>query len=348
MTINGHQPRAARHGHAQVARPGSPHVGEAVGLRSAVPRREPVSVAQVAEIGSRLRAQVRAAMTLSDSVLDTVLATLLAGGHVLVEDHPGVGKTLLARVVADSIGGKFGRVQATVDLLPGDIVGANVWQPGAGDFVFRPGPVFANVVLVDELNRASPKTQSGLLEAMEEEQVTVDGRSWPIPRPCFVIATQNPRAGYDGTYPLPPAQLDRFLTRVSLGYPDVAGEISLLRTRPPAASPPVTNPLELLEAEHAVGALHASDAVLAYVVDVVRFTRAHERVETGASPRAAVWLLQAARAHAALDGRDFVIPDDVRALAPAVLVHRLELRHDASHAAAEEVVAQALTDVPVL
>jgi MoxR-like ATPase len=308
----------------------------------------PMSIAEVAELGSRLRGQVRAAMTVSDSALDTVLATLLAGGHLLVEDHPGVGKTLLARILANSIGGRFGRVQATVDLLPGDIVGANVWQPDAGDFIFRPGPVFANVVLVDELNRASPKTQSGLLEAMEEEQVTVDGTSWPIPRPCFVIATQNPRAGYDGTYPLPPAQLDRFLARISLGYPDVAGEISLLRTRPPAASPPVTNPLELLGAQHAVGALHASDTVLAYVVELIRFTRARERVETGASPRAAVWLLQAARAHAALEGRDFVIPDDVRALAPAVLVHRLELRHDGSLAAAEEVVAQALTDVPVL
>jgi MoxR-like ATPase len=287
-------------------------------------------------------------MTISDSALDTVLATLLAGGHLLVEDHPGVGKTLLARMLASGIGGRFGRVQATVDLLPGDIVGANVWRPETGDFVFRAGPVFANVVLVDELNRASPKTQSGLLEAMEEEQVTVDGTTRPIPRPCFVIATQNPRAGYDGTYPLPLAQLDRFLARVSLGYPDLPGEISLLRTEPPAASPPVTNPLELLDAQHAVRALHASDAVLAYVVELVRFTRAHERVETGASPRAAVWLLQAARARAALDGRDFVIPDDVRALAMPVLVHRLELRHDGSHAAAEEVVAQGLTDVPVL
>jgi MoxR-like ATPase len=329
-------------------KPGRPPAREVVGVPSASLSTAPASVADVAELGTRLRAQVRAAMTLSDSTLGTALATLLAGGHLLVEDHPGVGKTLLARVLADSIGGKFGRVQATVDLLPGDIVGANVWQPEAGDFIFRPGPVFANVVLVDELNRASPKTQSGLLEAMEEEQVTVDGRSWPIPRPCFVIATQNPRAGYDGTYPLPPAQLDRFLARVSLGYPDVAGEISLLRTRPPAASPPVTNPVDLLDAQRAVGALHASDAVLSYVVELVRFTRAHERIETGASPRAAVWLLQAARAHAALDGRDFVVPDDVRALAPAVLVHRLELRHDGSHAAAEDIVAQALTDVPIL
>jgi MoxR-like ATPase len=323
-------------------------VVEVRGTSTASPPSEPVSVADVAELGSRLRAQVRSAMTVSDQALDVVLATVLAGGHLLVEDHPGVGKTLLARVLAGSIGGKFGRVQATVDLLPGDIVGANVWQPGAGEFIFRPGPVFANVVLVDELNRASPKTQSGLLEAMEEEQVTVDGATWPVPRPCFVIATQNPGAGYDGTYALPRAQLDRFLARVSLGYPDVAGEIALLRARPPEASLPVTDPLGLVAAQRAVDSVHASDAVLAYVVELVRFTRAHARVEVGASPRAAVWLLRAARARAALDGRDFAIPDDVRALAANVLVHRLEVGNDGTHAAGEEVVAQALSAVRAL
>jgi MoxR-like ATPase len=287
-------------------------------------------------------------MTVSDAVIDTVIATVIAGGHLLVEDHPGVGKTLLARVLAGSIGGTFGRVQATVDLLPGDIVGANVWQPGTEEFVFRPGPVFANVVLVDELNRASPKTQSGLLEAMEEEQVTVDGTSWPIPRPCFVVATQNPSAGFDGTYALPAAQLDRFLTRVSLGYPDAAGEIALLRTPPPDGSPPVTDTLGLLEAQRAVESVHASDAVLAYVVELVRYTRAHAQVDVGASPRATVWLLRAARARAALDGRDFVVPDDVRAVAAPVLAHRLELSRDGADAAGEAIVAQALTDVRVL
>jgi MoxR-like ATPase len=346
MSPNGNRPGAARL-RAHAAQPGRARVVEVTAVSTAPPSSEPMSVSDVAELGSRLSAQVRSAMTVSDVVLDTVIATVLAGGHLLVEDHPGVGKTLLGRVLADSISGTFGRVQATVDLLPGDIVGANVWQPGAGEFVFRPGPVFANVVLVDELNRASPKTQSGLLEAMEEEQVTVDGTSWPIPRPFFVVATQNPSAGFDGTYALPAAQLDRFLTRVSLGYPDAAGEIALLRTPPPDASP-VTDTLGLIEAQRAVEDVHASDAVLAYVVELVRFTRAHARVEVGASPRATVWLLRAARARAALDGRDFVVPDDVRALAAPVLVHRLELRRDGADAAPEAVVEQALTDVRAL
>jgi MoxR-like ATPase len=348
MSASGNRPAAARLRSAHAAQPARARVVEVAAVPASSPADVPISISDVAELGSRLRAQVRSAMTVSDAVLDTVLATVLAGGHLLVEDHPGVGKTLLARVLAGSIGGKFGRVQATVDLLPGDIVGVSVWQPGAGEFVFRPGPVFANVVLVDELNRASPKTQSGLLEAMEEEQVTVDGTSRPIPRPCFVIATQNPGAGFDGTYPLPAAQLDRFLARVSLGYPDAAGEIALLRTPPPDASPPVTDTLGLLRAQHAVESVHASDAVLAYIVELVRFTRAHARVEVGASPRAAVWLLRAARARAALDGRDFVVPDDVRALAAPVLVHRLELGSDGAQAGAEAVVGQALADVRAL
>jgi MoxR-like ATPase len=280
-----------------------------------------------------------------DALAMSVFLALRMQRPLFLEGAPGVGKTLLARVLAESIGGRFGRVQATVDLLPGDIVGANVWQPGAGEFIFRPGPVFANVVLVDELNRASPKTQSGLLEAMEEEQVTVDGTTRALPSPCFVVATQNPGAGHDGTYALPPAQLDRFLARVSLGYPDAAGEFSLLRARPPAAVPPVTDPDGLVAAQRAVESVHASDAVLEYLVALVRFTRSHARVAVGASPRAAVWLLRAARARAALDARDFVIPDDVRALAAGVLDHRLEVR-DGSHAA-REVVAQALAHVPV-
>jgi MoxR-like ATPase len=348
MTASGSRPTAARLHSAHPAHLSRARVHEVTAVSTASPSDEPISIGDVAELGTRLGAQIRSAMTVSGPVLDTVLVTVLAGGHLLVEDHPGVGKTLLARVLAGSIGGKFGRVQATVDLLPGDIVGANVWQPGEGEFVFRPGPVFANVVLVDELNRASPKTQSGLLEAMEEEQVTVDGTSWPIPRPCFVIATQNPGAGSDGTYALPPAQLDRFLARVSLGYPDAAGEIALLRTPPPDASPPVTDALGLLEAQRAVESVHASDAVIAYVVELVRFTRAHARVAVGASPRAAVWLLRAARARAALEGRDFVVPDDVRALAAPVLAHRLELANDDWKAAAEAIVRQALTDVRIL
>src|SRR3954463_7772953 len=240
---------------------------------SLAPQR-PLEAIDVAEFGERLRAAVRSAMQIADPTLEVVLSTLLAAGHLLLEDRPGVGKTQLARTLAGTVDGRFGRVQATVDLLPTDILGATIWHAGTETFEFHPGPVFANVVLVDELNRASPKTQSGLLEAMEEEQVTVDGTSWPLPRPCFVIATQNPGAGYDGTYALPPAQLDRFLTRVSLGYPDAAGEVALLRARPSDARPAVTDTVGLLAAQRAVGTVHASDAVLGYVVDLVRFTRA--------------------------------------------------------------------------
>jgi MoxR-like ATPase len=206
-----------------------------------------LAVAEVAALGARLRDSVRASVCLPEPVLDIVVAVLLAGGHLLVEDHPGVGKTQLARTLAASLGGRFARVQATVDLLPADIVGASIWRPDSATFEFRPGPVFANVVLVDELNRATPKTQSGLLEAMQEGQVSVDGQCWPLPRPFVVLATQNPTAGDDGTYRLPPAQLDRFLARIWLGYPSADQEVSLLRggPQPTAAVVPVSSPAEL-------------------------------------------------------------------------------------------------------
>ncbi|MGX6449499.1 AAA family ATPase, partial [Patulibacter sp. S7RM1-6] len=192
----------------------------------------PLDVPGIAALGDRLRERIREGMQIDDDVLETILAVLLAGGHLLLEDRPGVGKTQLARTVAASIGGRFARVQATVDLLPSDVLGASVWHAGAERFEFHPGPIFANVVLVDELNRTTPKTQSGLLEAMQELQVTVDGRTHRLDRPFLVVATQNPAAGFDGTYPLPPAQLDRFLARVSLGYPSAAQEAALLRERP--------------------------------------------------------------------------------------------------------------------
>src|SRR6266498_2030482 len=292
-------------------RPGVP------GLATA-PHRLPVAavelpqltVAEVAELGERLRASVRASVQLLEPVLEVGLAVLLAGGHLLIEDHPGVGKTQLARSLASSLDGRFARVQATVDLLPADIVGASIWRPDSATFQFRPGPVFANVVLVDELNRATPKTQSGLLEAMQEQQVSVDGRSWPLPRPFVVLATQNPTAGDDGTYRLPAAQLDRFLARVSLGYPTADQEASLLR-----------------------GGLQA--------------TRTHPLAEVGASPRAGLGLLAAARARAALAGRGFVVPDDVKALAQPVLAHRIQLVATAAAPAVQaQVVADAIAQVP--
>jgi MoxR-like ATPase len=322
---------------------------------AAAPHRLPVAeadlaeltVEQVAELGGRLRTSVRASVRLPEPVLDLVLATLLAGGHLLVEDHPGVGKTQLARTLAHSLGGRFARVQATVDLLPADLVGASIWRPDSATFEFRPGPVFANVVLVDELNRATPKTQSGLLEAMQEQQVSVDGRSWPLPRPFVVLATQNPSAGQDGTYRLPAAQLDRFLARVSLGYPTTEQEVALLRDAPqPTLLPPVCSPGELLAAQQTTANVHAADALLGYVVGLVQATRAHPLAEVGASPRAGLGLLAAARARAALEARGLVVPDDVKALAQPVLAHRIQPVATAPADAAVQVVADAIAGVP--
>jgi MoxR-like ATPase len=306
-----------------------------------------LTVGEVAELGGRLRARVRAGVQLPEPVLDVVVATLLAGGHLLVEDHPGVGKTQLARTLATSLGGRFARVQATVDLLPADLVGANIWQPDTASFQFRPGPVFANVVLVDELNRATPKTQSGLLEAMQEGQVSVDGYSWPLPRPLVVLATQNPLGGEDGTYRLPLAQLDRFLARVSLGYPSAEQEVALLRGghQAMATTAPVCSLAELLAAQQATAGVHAAEALLGYVVGVVQATRIHPLAEVGASPRAGLGLLAAARAHAVLQGRGFVVPDDVQALAQPVLAHRIQPVATAAAGASVQVVADALAGV---
>jgi MoxR-like ATPase len=303
-----------------------------------------LNIEEVADLGARLRANMRRGVHLAAGVLDVLLATLLAGGHLLVEDHPGVGKTQLARTLARSLSTRFSRVQGTVDLLPSDIVGANIWRPESGTFEFQAGPVFAHVLLVDELNRTTPKTQSGLLEAMQEHQVTVDGESLTLPSPFMVIATQNPTAGYDGTYPLPPAQLDGFLARVSLGYPTPEQELAVLGGGAPPVSP-VSNSAELLAAQQAVGGIHCSQTLLRYVVALLAATREHPLVEVGASPRAGLQLLAAARAQAALGGRDFVVPDDVQALAHPVLQHRLQLAAPARTGATEKVVADALAQV---
>jgi len=312
----------------------------------ALARDRQLETVDIAELGVRLRGAVREAMQISDATLEVVLSALLAGGHLLLEDRPGVGKTQLARTLAGSFDGRFGRVQATVDLLPTDILGATVWHAGTETFEFHPGPVFANVVLVDELNRATPKTQSGLLEAMQELQVTVDGRTHPLERPFMVIATQNPNVGYDGTYRLPPAQLDRFLARVSLGYPTNEQEIALLREPPSGGGQRAGSLRELLAAQAQVEEVRASEALLAYIVGVLDETRRHPLSETGASPRAGLQLLGAARARAALQGRDFVLPDDVQALAVPVLAHRIEPVAAAALDAPLEIVADALKDVP--
>ena len=256
--------------------------------------------------------------------ISLAVAALLAGGHVLIEDVPGVGKTLLAKSIARSIQGEFRRVQFTPDLLPGDVTGLNVYNQGEGRFEFWAGPVFANVVLADEINRASPKTQSALLEAMEESSVTVDGETRRLPQPFGVIGTQNP-VEHEGTYPLPHAELDRFMIKMDLGYPDEDAEVELLRlSRDPVADlAPVIDLAGFARMRRLAEEVYASEAVLRYVVSVTQATRERGDVYLGASPRASRMLLAASQARAAASGRSYCTPDDVKALAPAVLAHRI-------------------------
>ena len=284
-----------------------------------------------------------------DGVFLAVVA-MLAGGHVLIEDVPGVGKTLLAKSLARSIGGEFRRIQFTPDLLPADVTGLNVYNQGEMAFEFWAGPVFANVVLADEINRASPKTQSALLEAMEEGSVTVDGQTRRLPRPFGVVATQNP-IEHEGTYPLPHAELDRFMVKMDLGYPDEESEMDLLKlSRDPAAElEPVVGPEEFEEMRLLVEKIHASEAVLRYVVSVTSATREHGDVYLGASPRASRMLLAASRARAAANGRSYCTPDDVKAMAMSVLTHRIIPTGGSGDAgtAAGEIVREILGSVPV-
>jgi MoxR-like ATPase len=317
-------------------------------MEATIGRRAP---GDVASLGSRVAASVAAAVKAPAAVLREVLVALVADGHVLIEDHPGVGKTALARALARSIDARYARIQCTSDLLPSDVVGTNVFNQRDGRFEFRPGPVFAHVVLVDEINRASPKTQSGLLECMQEGQVTVDGDSHALGRPFMVLATQNP-VEYEGTYPLPEAQLDRFMVRVSLGYPSAGQEAEMLSTH--AAGDrvleiaPVTCVEEILLAQRAAIEVHASAPLREYIVAVLTHTRNDPRVELGASPRAGLMLLKAAKASAALAGRDHALPDDVIELAPSVLAHRLMLAPSAFGVKRAEVVREALAAVPAL
>ena len=305
----------------------------------------------VAELASRLRNNVGRAVKAPDDVIRDLLVALLAEGHVLIEDYPGVGKTALARALARSIDAEFARVQCTADLLPADVVGTNVFNQREARFEFRPGPVFANVVLVDEINRASPKTQSGLLECMQERHVTVDKHTHDLARPFVVLATQNP-IEYEGTYPLPEAQLDRFMVRVSLGYPSLEDERDMLAEHSEHDRvldlEPVTHVGEVLAAQAAVAAVHGSDALRRYVVGVLDATRADPRVELGASPRAGLMLFRGAKALAALERRDHALPDDVQALAPSVLTHRLLLAPEAAGEERAAVVNDALERVPAL
>ncbi len=290
-------------------------------------------------------------MQVREQTLQHLIVALLAEGHVLVEDYPGVGKTALARAVARSIDCQFARVQCTSDLLPADVVGTNVYDQREQRFEFRPGPVFANVVLVDEINRASPKTQSGLLECMQERRVTVDVHTHELARPFLVLATQNP-IEYEGTYPLPEAQVDRFMVRISLGYPEPAAEAGMLAAHETGdrvlTLRPVATAAEVLAAQDAVTRIQATTPLRDYIVRLLWRTREDPRVDLGASPRAGLMLLRAAKAQAMLAGRDHALPDDVQALAEAVLSHRLVLAPEAPRAAARDVVAEAVAGARAL
>ncbi|MEM0226772.1 MAG: MoxR family ATPase, partial [Thermofilaceae archaeon] len=284
---------------------------------------------------------------------EKLLVALLARGHVLIEDYPGLAKTLMAKTLAQSLGLQFKRVQFTPDLLPADITGSYVYNQRTGDFELRKGPIFTNILLADEINRAPPKTQSALLEAMQERQVTLDGVTYRLEEPFLVIATQNP-IEFEGVYPLPEAQLDRFAMRLRVGYPDESEEVEILRRRIRRGSDEVRVEVvatreEVVEMQRAVERVHVDESILGYIVAIVRATRQHPRVEVGVSPRGAEILMKLARARAAVAGRDYVIPDDVKELAVEALAHRLVLRAEqwVKGVEPESVIRDVLNAVPV-
>ncbi|MQY13698.1 hypothetical protein SRB5_38480 [Streptomyces sp. RB5] len=298
--------------------------------------------------------EVERAVVGKRDALRLVLIGILGSGHILLEDLPGLGKTLLARSFATALGLTFTRVQFTPDLLPADLTGAQIYDPRSGELSFRPGPVFTQLLLADEINRTPPKTQAALLEAMSEHQVSADGETRRLPEPFVVLATDNP-IEFEGTYPLPEAQLDRFMARVRLGYPDRRDEIDLLRRRllsgtpePPRVEAVVDAP-QVLRMRRAVEGVSVADDILEYLVSVAEATRAHSATEVGASPRATLALLQFARGHALLAGRDFVRPEDVKAVAVAVLGHRVVLRPEqwVRRLSGDDVVGEVLGEVPV-
>ncbi len=307
---------------------------------------------EVARRAARIASGIASVILGKEEVIRACVVALLAGGHVIVEDFPGVGKTLLAKSLARSIDCRFARIQFTPDLLPSDVTGVSVFNQKSGEFEFRPGPIFANIVLADEINRASPKTQSSLLECMEERQATIDNVTHLIDAPFMVIATQNP-IEYEGTYPLPEAQLDRFMMRLSLGYPSVEAEEAIIHEQtshdPLGELKPVLDHLEVLAMNQAVTRVRVAPALRTYVVEILAATRAHREVYLGASPRAGISLVRAAKALALLRGRDFVVPKDIKDLAVRVLAHRIMLSPDAKvHGiGAETLVTRLLETVPV-
>jgi MoxR-like ATPase len=313
---------------------------------------DPLSISEVSRTLDHIRSSIENVVVGKQNSVRLALITLLAEGHLLIEDIPGVGKTLLSKTLARSIDCSVRRVQFTPDLLPSDITGVSIWNMDRREFEFQPGAVFANVVIGDEINRASPKTQSALLEAMEEAQVTVDGTTYELPGPFIVVATQNP-VEMEGTYALPEAQRDRFMVRLSMGYPDPSTEIAMVRghgqTSPLDAMAPVTDAPTIVRMISFVRDIHVSDEVVQYVVDIVTATRNHPDLQLGASPRATLHLIRAGRAAAVLAGREYVLPDDIQELAEPVLAHRLMLTSESqvAHRGAASVLADILRKVPL-
>jgi MoxR-like ATPase len=311
-----------------------------------------LTVEETAARAERVLTEIERAVVGKRDALELVLLGFLADGHVLIEDFPGLAKTLIARSFAQALDMQFARIQFTPDLMPSDVTGSAVYNQRTGDFEFRPGPIFTNLLLGDEINRAPPKTQAALLEAMQERQVTIEGRTNRLEPPFLVVATQNP-IEYEGTYPLPEAQLDRFLLRLGVGYPARDDEWAVLERRVERAVDDielsaVTDRNGLLEMQQALEQVHVSPAVGYYIVDVVAATRASQRAQVGASPRGALALLKLARAKAALEGRDFVTPEDVKAVAVAALAHRLMLKPElwVQRVRPEDVVREVLETVP--
>ena len=311
-----------------------------------------MTVGELAERAERILVEVERAVVGKRDALELVLLGLLADGHVLIEDFPGLAKTLIARAYAQVTSIGFTRIQFTPDLMPSDVTGSSIFNQRESDFEFRPGPIFTNLLLADEINRAPPKTQAALLEAMQERQVTIEGTTRPLARPFLVLGTQNP-IEYEGTYPLPEAQLDRFLLRIGVGYPERQDEWRVLerrleRTRDEVVLEPIVDGPRLIELQRALEQVHVSEPIGLYMVDLVAATRASARLQVGASPRGTLALLKLSRAKAALLGRDYVTPEDVKAVAVPALAHRLTLRPElwVQRIRGEDVVREALDSVP--
>lgn len=312
-----------------------------------------MKIEEVARNCSGIRTEVAKAIVEKDSVIEQLMLAFLAGGHVLIEDYPGLAKTLMANTFSRAIGCNFKRVQFTPDLLPADITGTFVLNRATSQFELRKGPIFTNILLADEINRAPPKTQSALLEAMQEFQVTLEGETHKLPRPFMVIATQNP-IEYEGTYPLPEAQIDRFLMRLSIGYPSQKGEAEMLRRRRNRKTDDVqiscvSSPETIKAMQDAIENVHVDDDIETYIVSVVQETRKHGQVEVGASPRGSLALMKLSQTKAALAGRDFVLPDDVKSVAVPALAHRLILKPDPwiKGIKPKVIIDKVLTTVPV-